>query len=340
MTALFIWSKLLVFPQLVISIIFIILLKYLPESPKWQIILTNENIKAKKTLQNLRQDKNLAKEEYKSIIDEKRNSRHVKSLNIYELINDNGLKWQVISLMFINVCQPMVGIQSVTYYGYKVFKNAGLNNQQLQINRLFLCFLSLVMTYLTSKVIEKWGRKILLIVGLFISSFWMLILLSQIGEHLDSEHIEDIHSKHNLILIISLIGYVQGFAIGPGPIPWIYNTELVPTDAKSATNSLCSSLNWLFNFLIGLAFPHVYTWLKYKIFIIFIVACLCCAMFTQRYIPETKNKNSVRIFNDFSWKNRVNGKKQYEEDEINFMEAQHLRLRWRFLVISWDLAGL
>jgi hypothetical protein len=51
------------------------------------------------------------------------------------------------------------------------------------------------------------------------------------------------------------MGFVLGFSVGSGPIPWVYLPEVLPNEIKGPAAALCTSLNWLSNLIVGLTFP-------------------------------------------------------------------------------------
>jgi len=76
--------------------------------------------------------------------------------------------------------------------------------------------------------------------------------------------------------IICVIGYIVGFAVGPGPIPWIMNAEFFTQAARPPATMLSCVANWTCNFLIGIGFPAVAVSLFQQIF------SLLISTFTER----------------------------------------------------------
>jgi len=59
------------------------------------------------------------------------------------------------------------------------------------------------------------------------------------------------------VAVVSVVGVVVGFAIGPGAIPWVMVGEIFPSTAISSATSLCVGANWLFNFAVGISFESI-----------------------------------------------------------------------------------
>lgn len=57
--------------------------------------------------------------------------------------------------------------------------------------------------------------------------------------------------------LVAVMGFVLGFSMGSGPIPWVYLPEVLPNEIKGPAAALCTSLNWLSNLVVGLTFPSM-----------------------------------------------------------------------------------
>merc|ERR1719242_1956788 len=73
--------------------------------------------------------------------------------------------------------------------------------------------------------------------------------------------------------IACVIGYIIGFAIGPGPIPWLITAELFEQAARPPAVMVSCMLNWACNFCVGLGFPAVQDAAGAYVFLIFMVIC-------------------------------------------------------------------
>lgn len=61
------------------------------------------------------------------------------------------------------------------------------------------------------------------------------------------------------VSLVAVMGFVLGFSVGSGPIPWVYLPEVLPNEIKGPAAALCTSLNWLSNLIVGLTFPAMLT---------------------------------------------------------------------------------
>ncbi|GFN99427.1 solute carrier family 2, facilitated glucose transporter member 2 [Plakobranchus ocellatus] len=82
--------------------------------------------------------------------------------------------------------------------------------------------------------------------------------------------------------------FILGFGIGPGPIPFTVAPELFPSDVKRSALSICVGFNWLANFSVGFAFPHILAQLGYLAFSVFAVTSFLLFVFLYFLLPETR----------------------------------------------------
>ena len=83
------------------------------------------------------------------------------------------------------------------------------------------------------------------------------------------------------VSLIAVMGFVLGFSIGSGPIPWVYLPEVLPNEIKGPAAALCTSLNWLSNLIVGLTFPAMLALLHlggaYLVYAVSALDSLCSA---------------------------------------------------------------
>ena len=77
------------------------------------------------------------------------------------------------------------------------------------------------------------------------------------------------------------------FAIGWGPVAWVYCSEIFPPSQRSVGNSLGSAINWLFNFAITVSCPAGFINIQWRTYVIYAVFGMVAAIFTFFFVPET-----------------------------------------------------
>ncbi|KAK0240541.1 general substrate transporter [Armillaria nabsnona] len=138
------------------------------------------------------------------------------------------------------LAQQVSGINAVLYYSNNILSGT-LPDLGPYIS-LGITVVNVLMTFPPIILIERWGRKRLLI----LSTLGALLSLVTVGVSLNY--------AWKTPASIAIITFVMSFAIGLGPIPFIIIPEVSPFYAVSALSSIALSLNWIANFLVGLAF--------------------------------------------------------------------------------------
>jgi sugar transport protein len=90
--------------------------------------------------------------------------------------------------------------------------------------------------------------------------------------------------------------YIMAFAIGMGPVFWVLLGEIFPTSDRAEGVSAGSTVNWLSNFVVSLAFlPVVEAIGQGETFWIFAVICSLGVWFVNRYVPETEGRDFLEV---------------------------------------------
>merc|ERR1711971_1178024 len=103
------------------------------------------------------------------------------------------------------------------------------------------------MTVVSLVLIEKAGRKTLMLVGLSSMLVMTTLLLVALLTYSSIPAM-------SYLAIVAVILFVVGFATGPGSIPWFFVTELFTQSARGMATSIAVVTNWTANFLVGLGF--------------------------------------------------------------------------------------
>ncbi|XP_015380540.1 PREDICTED: uncharacterized protein LOC107174201 [Diuraphis noxia] len=97
------------------------------------------------------------------------------------------------------------------------------------------------------------------------------------------------------LAVVSILGFVVFFAVGPGSIPWMITAELFSQGPRPAAMSIAVLINWVANFAVGIGFQPLKTALDNYTFLPFSVLLAIFWIFTYKKVPETKNKTFEEI---------------------------------------------
>jgi MFS family permease len=147
---------------------------------------------------------------------------------------------------------------------------------------------NVIFTYIALLLMDRCDRKSLVmwsIGGMFLSC--LILIGTQLHVWTDTS---------GFATVVSVNAYVAFYAIGIGPIPVLWITEMIPSKYVSLTMSVCSQLNWIANFLVGLAFPLMREQMMGWTFVPFAVVLLASFFFVWIVLPQ--KRESVAVTDD------------------------------------------
>lgn len=151
--------------------------------------------------------------------------------------------------------------------------------------------LQVLATYLSTILIDRTGRRVLL----FISSSMMSICLGCLSFYFYIAE-RSYGYLHFSIPILSVAVYITVFSLGFGPIPWMMLGELFPAKMKGIASSIAAALNWVLAFTVTKLFQNMLDFLGTDLtFGVFTISTLLAALFVYFFVPETKGKDMEEI---------------------------------------------
>lgn len=261
------------------GLLFLILLFFVPESPRWLI----KQGRAAESLPILLKihGEELAKKE---VIDIKQ-SFEEESGSIRQLFSP-GLRIALLVGVGLAVLQQVTGINAVMYYAPEIFKATGAGTNSSLIQTILVGFINFLFTILALWLIDKVGRKALLLVG----SASMAICLLVIGFAFQTGH-----AAGPLVLVFILL-YVASFAISLGPVVWVIISEIFPNRIRGKATAIAAMVLWAADYLVSQTFPPLLSSAgPASTFWIYGSMALIALLFTWRVVPETKGKSLEEI---------------------------------------------
>ncbi|CAH1176086.1 unnamed protein product [Phaedon cochleariae] len=280
------WPTLLAM-TIVPAIFQIVTLPFCPESPKYLLLSKGSESQAQKALSWLRgtpavqEEMEVMKSEYEAV-------KLVPKVTMRELVTNSALRIPLIISLTVMVAQQLSGINAVMFFSSKIFTMTGLDEDQSKFATMAMGGVNVLMTIVSLFLVERAGRKTLLMVGFAGMAVDTTLLTIGLIFAQQSKAV-------GILCVIFVLVYVVMFATGPGSIPWFLVSELFNQSARPAATSLAVCINWTANFLVGLAFLPLAELMKSYVFIIFIVLQCLFLLFIYKKVPETKNKTLEEI---------------------------------------------
>ncbi|GMX60791.1 arabinose-proton symporter AraE [Paenibacillus elgii] len=261
------------------GVLFLVLLFFVPESPRW-LIKQGRPVEALPILLKIHGD-DLARQE---VLDIKESFKQ-ENASLRQLFSP-GLRTALLVGVVLAVLQQVTGINAIMYYAPEIFKEAGAGTNASLVQTILVGLINFLFTILALWLIDKAGRKALLLVG----SALMTVSLLVIGIAFHSGQ-----TSGPLVLVFILI-YVAAFAISLGPVVWVLLSEIFPNRIRGRATAIASMSLWAADYIVSQSFPPMLnTAGPAMTFWIFGVLSLVTFLFTWRVVPETKGKSLEEI---------------------------------------------
>uniref|UniRef100_A0A673UJI9 Major facilitator superfamily (MFS) profile domain-containing protein n=1 Tax=Suricata suricatta TaxID=37032 RepID=A0A673UJI9_SURSU len=154
-------------------------------------------------------------------------------------------------------------------------------------------------------VIERVGRRKLLIGGYCLMTCWGSIFTTALC-------LQSSLPWMPYLAMSCVFAFILSFGIGPAGVTGILATELFDQKARPAAYMVCGMLMWTMLFLVGLGFPFIMEGLSHFLYVPFLSVCVCGAICTGLFLPETKGKTFLEISEEF---HRLNFPRQSQGPE-------------------------
>jgi sugar porter (SP) family MFS transporter len=259
------------------GLLFLVGLAFLPESPRW-LVLKGFPDGARASLRRLRGHGWNVDGELTEMV---RTAQAEAGQKIgYRALLAPTIRPALIVGVGLFFLQQLSGINAVIYYAPEIFNHAGFDSASTQtLATVGIGTVNFLTTILAMFLIERMGRRSLLVVGFAGAATTMLVIaLAVIYPAL----------VPSWIVILVLLLYIASFAISLGPLPHVLMSEIFPLRVRGPGMSMASISNWGFNFVVVFAFPLMLAGpgLAFT-FTIFAVVCLGGILFTIARVPET-----------------------------------------------------
>ncbi|XP_037083027.1 glucose transporter type 1-like [Pollicipes pollicipes] len=265
----------------------LLLLPMCPESPRYLLITRQREQEARRALRQLRHTAHI-EDDVEEMKAEERAQQAESRITMLQLLRSPTLRAPLLISVIMQLSQQLSGINAVFYYSTNIFSDAQLSEQNAKYATMGVGVVMVVMTVVSILLIEREGRRTLHLWGLggmfFFSVFITISFL-----------VKQMISWIAFLAVISTFGFVIFFAVGPGSIPWMITAELFSQGPRPAAMSIAVLINWLCNFLVGIAFLPLKSLLEDYTFLPFSILLAIFWIFTFKNVPETKGKTFEEI---------------------------------------------
>ncbi|XP_076992505.1 solute carrier family 2, facilitated glucose transporter member 9 isoform X2 [Tamandua tetradactyla] len=284
-------------------------LPFLPDSPRYLLFEKHDEAGAIKAFQTFLGKEDVSRE-MEEVLAESRAWRNVRLTSVLELLKMPSARWQVITVIITMACYQLCGLNAIWFYTNSIFGGAGIPPEKTPYLTLSTGGIETLAAIFSGLVIERLGRRPLLIGGFGLMAVFFGILTVTLT-------LQDRASWIPYLSIVCILVIIAAFCSGPGGIPFILTGEFFQQSQRPAAFLVAGTVNWLSNFAVGLLFPFIQESLDTYCFLVFAAVCIMGAVYFFFVLPETKNRTHAEISQAFAKRNKV----YPPEEKIDSIEA-------------------
>jgi MFS transporter, SP family, arabinose:H+ symporter len=261
------------------SLIYTFLVLRVPESPRWLILNRHDEKGASHVLNAI------------GTVDVQTTINTIKSDADQEKLNSNSesffnkkyskMVWLAFFIAFFN---QWSGINFILYYAPRILESAGLASKESLQSSVMIGATNLFFTFVGLYLIDKVGRKTLLIWG----SMGYIISLAAVAACF-------FYGLNSALLLAFLMMFIASHAIGQGAIIWVFISEIFPNNIRAYGQAFGSGMHWVFAAIITLLSPifidkdnGIFKDNPWPIFAFFSFMMILQLVWTLTKMPETK----------------------------------------------------
>ncbi len=192
----------------------------------------------------------------------------------------------------LSVFQQFVGINVVFYYGAELWQAAGFDESQSLFINVLAGTTNIVSTFVAIALIDKVGRKPLLLVGsigMFVTLAVLTVIFGTAG--LDAAGKLMLSDSTGTVALITANLFVVFFGISWGPVVWVLLGEMFNNRIRGAALAVAASAQWIANFAITMTFPIMLSSVGLAgAYGFYAFSALVSIFFVVRYVTETRGK--------------------------------------------------
>lgn len=250
---------------------FLAMLFTIPRSPRW-LVSKGRSQEAGEVL------KAIGEEDFERSLQQIVESANLERGDREDRLFSGRYRAPIFLAVSIGMFNQLTGINAILYYLNSIFENAGFSKVSGDMQSVAVGGTNLLFTMIAMSVIDRFGRKILLLAG----SIGMALCLSGVAAIF-------FLGTHRQLLVWLLMGYIAAFGFSQGAVIWVYLSEVFPNRVRAKGQSLGSSAHWVMNAFISGIFPVMAASSGGFPFVFFAVMMVIQFFVVLWWYPETKD---------------------------------------------------
>jgi sugar porter (SP) family MFS transporter len=274
------------------SLVLLVGMFSMPETPRF-LVREGAEDEARDVLDELKADDAPAEDEPDRKVEEIREVDEQEEGGGWELLKQPWIRPALVVAIGLAVLQQLVGINTIIYYAPTTLTSVGYGAESAIYANLAIGTLNVAMTVLAIRLVDRVGRKPMLLAGL-IGMILSLVVLGVSSEVLAKP--DSAGDPAAIITLLCLAGFIASFAATWGPVVWVVLPEVLPLSVRGTAMGLAVFLHWGANFLVSQSFPIMLdSWGAGPVFLGYAVIGVLAFIFVKTQVPETKGRSLEQI---------------------------------------------
>ena len=268
---------------------------FMPETPRF-LVRSGEEDEAREVLDEVTADDETPDEKVEEIQEVEEEEGGLS------LLREPWVRPALIVAIGLAVFQQFIGINTIIYYAPTTLTSVGFGPESAIYANLVIGTLNVVMTIIAIRIIDRVGRKPMLLFGLvgMVASLTILGLSSELLATPDSAG-----DPAAIVTLACLAGFIVSFAATWGPVVWVMLPEVLPLSVRGTAMGVAVFLHWGANFLVAQSFPIMLEgWGPGPVFLGYAFIGVLAFLFVKALVPETKGRSLEEIEADLQRKTR------------------------------------
>jgi sugar porter (SP) family MFS transporter len=261
------------------SAAFCLLIFLIPQSPRW-LVARGRLTEARAVLQRCGSDSGSVEDEIREI----EHSMDLAHHSVAEPFSFRRYRTPILLAVAISAFNQLSGINAVLYYTPSIFKMAGAGVESALLQSVIVGFTMLVFTVLAMAMIDRFGRRNLMIAG----SIGYIAGLSGAAWAFYAK-------VEGPLLLVSLLVFIAAHGFGQGAVIWVFISEIFPNRVRARGQALGSFTHWAMNAGISWTFPMIAAaagWIAFAFYAFCMMGQLAWVLLVM---PETKGVSLEKI---------------------------------------------
>lgn len=254
--------------QAIPSAIYILLVVFIPESPRWLLLKKDDVTQARRILTTI------GEPNVEGTISSILKNATQSNTPLFQAAYRKPIMLAVLFSIFNQVS----GINAIIYFAPRIFEMAGIGKSSALLSSAGIGLINLISTLIGISMIDKFGRRALMFVG----SVGLILTLVLVSNAFYSQQM-------GMNVPFYLFAYIAFFAFSQGAVIWVFISEIFPNEVRAKGQALGSFTHWFMASIIAFTFPYIVETFGGGLVFAFFAFTMCLQLlFVWKMMPETK----------------------------------------------------